>query len=191
MNDAISVPGLPFLRIHNSSPSVLTACQTLSVKLRGSFPTRPGISPNPLPSRPWQVTQKAFPWKSAFPFWIFSSEAGKGFVQVRASSIIPIGTRGLRTASSAPKAGTSQHASADAIHRASPIRHGMDIVPPLPPSPRVSPATQEQKEGPTASTTQGRPQSVDYLSECPGNLCPRDCGNDTVPSGNSCPACHK
>ena len=40
INGAISVPGLPFLRIQNNSPSVLACCHILSVKFRGSGPLK-------------------------------------------------------------------------------------------------------------------------------------------------------
>ena len=104
MNEAMAVPLLPFLRIQNNSPSVRTACQSLSVKFLGNGPLKvSGLisEPRPLPSMPWQVRQNPFPSKIRLPCSIISGVEGYGFVTLLALSICSTGTRGLNTVGSA------------------------------------------------------------------------------------------
>lgn len=128
--EAIAVPLLPFFRIQNSSPSVRATCHSLSVKFLGKGPfSVPGSMspPNPLPSFPWQVTQKAFPWKSLFPFSTVSYVAGSGLAQVLASSIWSMGTCGLSTASLVPKTGMLGKPAAATMTMIS--RYGLIAIP--------------------------------------------------------------
>src|SRR5687767_7212546 len=127
--------------------------------------------------------QKAFPWKSLFPFSIVSSVAGSGFAHVLASSSWSIGTRGLRTASSAPKTGIPHEPSDATTHTVN--RRDRRIAHPLITyrNPSRREIVDRDQPGPQ------RPEAASfyrfYLSEYPVNLCPRDCGKLTVPSGNS------